>query len=64
MNDGCEIAEAEDREVCSSREARLANQIRVGRFWTTQYSIQRWLPSLQMGAVVTHSGRCLGQFFT
>ncbi len=61
---GVAMSGASESDGCSSIDARFAIQTSVGRSLARMKWMVRWLLSLQMGAVFTQSGRCMGAFFS
>src|SRR5437867_7571784 len=55
---GRSTSRARCRGTCISRSARFVAHARVATSCTRQNCITRWFWSLQIGAVLTHGGRC------
>src|SRR5208337_3285433 len=61
---GVAMSEASESDGCSSIDARFAIHTREGKSFARMKWMVVWLLSLQRGAVLTQSGRCLGAIFS
>src|SRR5258706_10893650 len=61
---GVSMSDASASDGCNSSDARFAIQTSVARSFAKMKLMVLLLLSLQTGAVFTHSGRCIGAFFS